>query len=139
MPKTIFAGGAFTRIQDAASDTVPDAFDTFTDQFNVATSTVRTSNSVTPAGYDTGSPISVSGGEYDLDNAGAWTSTPGTINPGQTVRLRHTSSGSASTTVTTTVTIGGVAATFESTTASAGGSGNTGPIATLIQRRRLLN
>lgn len=140
MPTTIFAGGAFTRIQAAGSDTTPDAFDTFVDQFNVPTTSVRTSNSVTPVGYDAAAAISVSGGdsEYSLDG-GAFTNVTGTINPGQSVRVRHTSSGSASTTVTSTLSIGGVTGDFASTTAGAGGTGTFAPIAALIQRRRQLN
>lgn len=136
-----FAGGAFIfGPDDAGVDTTPDAFDTFTDQFNVPTTTVRTSNSVTPTGYDAAAAISVSGGdtEYDLDSAGAWTNTPGTINPGQSVRLRHTSSGSASTTVTSTVDIGGVTATFESTTAGVGGTASLAPVVSILERRRRL-
>lgn len=138
MPKYIFAGGAFVVVQDAGGgDTTPDAFDTFTDQFNVPTTTVRTSNSVTPAGYDTAATISVSGGdsEYSIDGA-AFTNAGGTISPGSSVRVRHTSSGSASTTVTTTLTIGGVAATFESTTAGAGGTASLAPVVSINDRRR---
>lgn len=133
-----FAGGAFVNINQAGSDTAPDAYDTFTDQFNVATSSVRTSNSVTPAGYDAAAAISVSGGdtEYSLDG-GAFTNSAGTISPGQSLRLRHTASGSASTTVTSTVTIGGVTADFASTTASASGTASIGPLAAIVQRRRL--
>ncbi len=136
MTKTIFAGGAFTRIQDAASDTVPDAYDTFTDQFNVTPSSVRTSNSVTPTGYDAAAAISVSGGdtEYSLDG-GAWTNVTGTINPGQSLRLRHTASASASTTVTSNVLIGGVAADFASTTAGVGGTASLAPVVAIVSRR----
>lgn len=136
-----FAGGAAINLPQAgaASDTTPDAFDTFTDQFNVPTSSVRTSNSVTPAGYDAAADISVSGGdsEYSIDG-GAFTDVSGTISPGSSVRVRHTSSGSASTTVTTTLTIGGVEGTFESTTAAAGGTASLAPIVSIIARRRRL-
>src|SRR5688572_11217462 len=137
-----FAGGAFIFGPDDAeppSDTTPDAYDTFTDQFNVPTSSVRTSNSVTPAGYDAAAAISVSGAdtEYSLDG-GAFTNVSGTINPGQGVRLRHTASGSASTTITSTVDIGGVTATFESTTAGAGGTASLAPVVSILDRRRRL-
>jgi hypothetical protein len=136
-----FAAGSFILGADAAGDdTTPDAFDTFTDQFNVPTTTVRTSNSVTPVGYDAAAAISVSGGdsEYSIDGA-AFTNAGGTINPGSSIRVRHTSSGVASTTVTTTVTIGGVAATFESTTAGAGGTASLAPVIAIIRRRQLLS
>lgn len=134
-----FAGGAFILGQEAGSDTVPDAFDTFTDQFNVPTTTVRTSNAVTPTGYDAAAAISVSGGdsEYSIDG-GAFTNAPGTISPGSSVQVRHTSSGSASTTVTTTLNIGGVTASFESTTAGAGGTASLAPVVAITARRQLL-
>lgn len=115
MTKTIFAGGAFTRIQDAASDTTPNAF-SISDKSGVARSTVITSDAFTPTGYDAAAAISVSGGEYELDASGSWVSTPGTINPGQSVRVRHTSSASYLTATNTTLTIGGVSDIFTSIT-----------------------
>ncbi len=135
-----FAGGAFVNVNldEPGTDTIPDAYDDFVDQFNVTAGSVRTSNSVTPVGYDAPTTISVSGAdtEYSI-NFAAFTNAPGTLNPGESFRLRHTASGSASTTVTSNVDVGGVTATFESTTAGAGGTGNISPIAALIQRRRM--
>lgn len=123
MPKYVFAGGAFRIIPDAASDTTPDAFEgLINDQFAAVVSTLYTSNSFTPVGYDSAASISVTGGEYSLDG-GSWVSAPGSINPGQSVRLRGTSSGSASTTVNVALTIGGVVGTYSITTAAAGGAG----------------
>lgn len=141
MTRYIWAGGAFTRINDAApGDTTPDAFEGLIfDQFNVPTASVRTSNSFVPTGYDTPTTIAISGtgAEYSV-NGGAFTNSAGTLNPGDAVRMRHTSSGSDSTTVTSTLTLdGSVVGTFDSTTAAAGGTGNNAPIAALIQRRRL--
>jgi len=95
-------------------DTTPDAF-SFTSQTDVPLSSVRTSNTITPAGFNTAAAISVANGEYSI-GCSTFTASAGTINPGQTVCVRHTSSGSNSTTVTTTLTIGGVNGTFSSTT-----------------------
>jgi hypothetical protein len=47
----------------ATPDPVPNAFG-FSAQTGVATSTVATSNTITPTGYDTATSISVAGGSY---------------------------------------------------------------------------
>lgn len=96
------------------SDTTPDAF-AFVDQTNVALSTLTESAAITVAGIDAAAAISVSGGEYQIDG-GAWTAAAGTVSNGQTVKVRHTSSGSNSTATNTTLTIGGVSDTFTTTT-----------------------
>jgi alpha-tubulin suppressor-like RCC1 family protein/predicted thioesterase len=101
-----------------ASDTVPVPF-SFTAQTDVAVGSVRTSNAIVPVGYDSAAPISVANGEYSLGCIGTFTMAAGTINPGQSVCVRHTASISPGTTVTTTLTIGGVNGSFGSTTASA--------------------
>jgi hypothetical protein len=95
-------------------DTTPGAFD-FTDQTGVTQSSSRTSDSVTPEGYDTPTAITVADGTYSI-NGGAFTASAGTLNPGDSIRLRHTASASLNTATTTTVTVGGVSADFTSTT-----------------------
>jgi hypothetical protein len=97
------------------ADTVPDAFD-FTDQTGVALSTPITSGPVTITGIDAPTLISVSGGMYSIGCGAAFTAAVGTIRDGQTVCVRHTSAASVSTATATTLTIGGVAGTFTSTT-----------------------
>jgi hypothetical protein len=97
-----------------SNDTHPTAF-TFTDQTNVPTSDLRTSNTITVAGINTAANISITGGEYQI-GSGGWTSSSGTVNNGETVTVRHTSSASYSSTVNTVLTIGGVADTFSSST-----------------------
>jgi len=97
-----------------ATDTTPDAF-TFTDVTGQALSTVVESNAITVAGINAAAAISVTGGEYQI-NGGAWTSAAGTVTNGQTVKVRHTTSGSNSTATNTTLTIGGVSDTFTTTT-----------------------
>ena len=96
-------------------DTAPDAF-SFTSQTDVPTGSQRTSNTITPTGYNTTAAISVANGTYSVGCTVTFVGTAGTIEPGQTVCVRHTASGSNSTTVTTTLTIGGVNGTFSSTT-----------------------
>jgi hypothetical protein len=118
----------------AASDTDPDAFG-FDTQAGVATSATITSNSITPAGYDTAASISVSGGTYSINGA-AFTAVTGTLNPGDSVRVQHTSSASNNTQVTTTLTIGTTVGTFASITVGAGGAG--GALISMNRRRRHL-
>ncbi|HET9868393.1 MAG TPA: hypothetical protein VFQ06_13935, partial [Nitrospira sp.] len=93
----------------------PDAF-SFTDQFGVATSATITSAAITVSGIDVGASITVSNGTYDINASGSFTSSAGTVNNGDTVRARHTSSADYSTATNTVVTIGGVSDTFTSLT-----------------------
>ena len=123
--------------QAVGDDTTPDQF-TFADRFNVATSAEITSAPVTIAGIDAASAITVTGGTYSI-NGGAFTADPGTVVNGDSVRARHTSSGSASTATNTAVTIGGVSDTFTSTTAGAANPSETGIISIISRRNRLLN
>lgn len=107
-----FAGGAFINVDQ--DDTTPIQFE-FTDQNNVARSTIVTSNQITVTGIDAPAPISIIGGEYSR-NGGEYTSESGTVESGDTVTVRHTSSASYSTSANTVLTIGGVSGTFTSTT-----------------------
>lgn len=100
-----------------AEDTTPDAF-SFTDQTGVATSSTITSAAITVTGIDAAAAITITGGTYDINSSGTFVSTEGTVNNGDTVRARHTSSASYLTAVNTVVTIGGVSDTFTSTTRS---------------------
>jgi hypothetical protein len=52
---------------------------------------------------------------------GSFTSAPGLINPGWSVCVRHTAASTPGTAVTTTLTVGGVAGSFVSTTAAPAG------------------
>lgn len=99
----------------AAPDTTPNAF-AFTAQNNVTVSSVRTSNTVTITGINTAVPITVTGGFYSIGCNAAFTANAGTILKNQTVCVRHTASGQFSTPVNTVLDVGGVQATFTSTT-----------------------
>jgi hypothetical protein len=102
---------------EAVDDTTPDAF-SFVNQTGVALSATITSAQVTITGIDAASPITVSGASTPLYsiNGGAFTAIAGTVEAGDEVRARHTSSASEFTWTHTLVTIGGVSATFSSRT-----------------------
>jgi hypothetical protein len=97
-----------------APDSTPDPFN-FVDQTNVALNTLVETAAVTVSGINMPADISVTGGEYSINN-GAYTAVAGTVTNGQTVKVRHTSSESNSTTTNTVLTIGGISGTFTSTT-----------------------
>lgn len=129
--QTVYAGSASGRVLHyLIGDTLPAAF-SFSAQSNVARSTVVVSNAITVAGINTATAISISGGEYEINGSGIWTTANGSVNPNDSVKLRHTSSAAYNTATTTTLTIGGVAASFSSTTlALAGGCGSANGVAT---------
>ena len=103
----------------ATQDTTPNQF-SFTDVTDVAVSTTQTSNTITLSGMDTGAAanVSVTGGTYSK-NSGAYTSSAGTAQDGDTFSVRHTSSASNSTSVNTTLTVDTISDTFTSTTEAA--------------------
>lgn len=98
------------------SDTTPDPF-SFVDKTNVGRSTIHFSNYITVTGIDAPASISISGGggQYQV-NDGPWTSASGTVNQNDVVRLKMTAASTFSTTVSTTLTIGGVSDTWSITT-----------------------
>ena len=87
----------------------------FNPQGGAEIATVTLSNPVTVAGINWPSAISVTGGEYSI-NGGAYLSAPGTINNGDSVTLRLTSSASYSTRSDAVLVVGGVASAFSVTT-----------------------
>jgi len=96
-------------------DVTPDAF-TFVDQTGVAKSTLITSAAVTLTGFTSNAPVTVSGGQYSLGCTGTFTTAAGTIAPGGSVCVRHTSSAAGGTATNTVLTVGGLSDTFTSTT-----------------------
>ncbi|MSR09463.1 MAG: hypothetical protein EXR82_08085 [Gammaproteobacteria bacterium] len=100
------------------SDTTPADF-SFVDQTGVALSTVITSAPVIISGLNTPAPITVTGGTYAIGCTAPFTAVAGTISDGQSVCVRQTSSAAGLTVTSTTLTIGGVADTFTSTTLDA--------------------
>lgn len=95
-------------------DTTPDPF-SFTDQNAVPLNTAIVSNEVTINGIDLEAPISISGGEYSVAG-GLFTSSPGVISTGLSVRVRVLSAADYSTTRSAVLTVGGVSDTFSVST-----------------------
>ncbi|PKN36547.1 MAG: hypothetical protein CVU62_14585 [Deltaproteobacteria bacterium HGW-Deltaproteobacteria-2] len=95
----------------------PDQFN-FIDQTDVALNTVVTSNEITVSGLNAATIIYISGGTYSI-NSGSYKSTSDTVNNGDIVTVRITSSGNYSTTKSAILTIGGVSDTFSVTTQAA--------------------
>jgi hypothetical protein len=81
----------------------------------VERSTLTVSNSVTLAGLSGPTAVSITGGEYSINGA-AFVSTVGSVANGNTFRVRHTSSASYITSVSTSVQIGVSVTTWSSTT-----------------------
>lgn len=101
-------------ITNREADIIPDAF-TFTAQTGVAPSTLIVSNTITVAGIEAAVAISVSNGEYQI-GIEDWTSGPGTVINGDTVKVRNISSPNYEEAKNTTLTIGGVSDMFTYTT-----------------------
>lgn len=97
-----------------AADRTPDSF-SFTAATNANFTAQVESTGVTIAGMDDGTPVSVTGGEYAI-GTGSYTSTAGTINKNQSIKLRGTTAPTSSTATTVSVTIGTVTQTFSITT-----------------------
>lgn len=115
-------------LESAGSDTTPDAF-SFTDVTGAALSTVYTSGAIIVSGIDAAADITVTGGTYDINASGNFTSDAGTVDNGDSVRARGTSSGSYETAVNVEITIGGVSDTFTITTQSEpSASGSNAPV-----------
>ena len=98
-------------------DTTPLPF-SFAAKTGVAPGAVVISDSIVVLGINAPAAITVSGGEYAINN-GAFTSLIGAVvNDGDTVRLRQTASNLPATTTTATLSIDSVSADFRVTTAA---------------------
>jgi len=101
-------------------DVEPDQFE-FINKQNVAISSLIVSEPIQITGLNASAPISVSGppsSAYSLDNGDTFVYTPGFVNNGDIVIVKHTSSSAISTDTISTLTIGSVNASFTSTTVS---------------------
>lgn len=126
----------------------------FTDQTGVEPGATVVSNTVTIAGIDQQTGISVSGGEYSIGCGATFTAMAGTIAADEQVCVRHTAAaGFQQNAGPTVLTVGGVSSSFTSTTRAApppppppgGGDGGGGAagllelllaLGTLLARRR---
>lgn len=103
---------------DSPPDTTPNSF-SFS---NIETSLQDTwveSNTVTLAGFNAAASISISNGEYRVDNSDYTTNTS-TVNVGQQVQIRVRSSSTVGESVTATLTVGGVSGSFQVSTIQSG-------------------
>lgn len=100
-----------------AVDTAPDAF-ALTEQTDVALDSWIQSNTVTIAGINYQTPISISNGEYSIGCSGSFTSTAGFVTVGNSVCLRQRSAAAANTAKISVLTIGDVSGEFRTTTAA---------------------
>ncbi len=109
-------------------DSTPDAFN-FDAANNVELLTIITSNTVVISGINTSALVSILGseGQYSVNNA-KFTSETGKVNNGDKIRVRLKSESEFSTTVQSTLTVGGVMSVFSVTTTTAP-TDNTAPIA----------
>jgi uncharacterized delta-60 repeat protein len=102
-------------------DLLPDRFD-FVDQTGVELVATVTSAPVTITGLSGTAAVLVTGESDDqvsVGCTGTFTATPGRIGNGETLCVRHTSASLGAGVVTTTVQVGGRAATFTSTARTA--------------------
>jgi hypothetical protein len=104
----------FTSVSAAGVDSAPDAF-AFPARNPVAMNIDIVSAPVTVSGIDAPASISIANGEYSIDGHD-FTAAAATINGGQSVVVRHRSAAAAATVTESTLTIGGVSASFRSTT-----------------------
>ena len=101
-------------ITTVVEDTTPEAF-SFASESAVTRGEQRTSSTVAITGINTLTPISISGGEYTI-NEGDYVTEAGTLSPNDTVTVRLLASSDFSTTTQAALTIGGVQGSFSVTT-----------------------
>ena len=112
---TINGVSAEWSITTMTADTTPDAFD-FTDVINAALSTQYEASAVV-TGFQIPLLATVSGGGAEIrkNSSGTWAGSV-SVSSGETLNVRMTSSATISTTVTTVVSLGGVAPDWKITT-----------------------
>lgn len=103
----VWASGVWSQ---EGSDTTPATF-AFAPATGVEPSTLTESGGAVISGLTAEAAITVVNGEYSID-LGSWTSAPGTIEDGQSVRVRGTSSADWAGQEQVDLTIGGVTASF---------------------------
>lgn len=110
--------GAFKIVTAAVAgpDTTPNAF-SFAPMADAAIGSTQTSEAITVSGINASTPVSIVGGSYSI-NGQAFVTAAGSVRNGDSVRLRQTASTSFSTKTTAVLTIGGVAGSWDLTTAA---------------------
>ena len=120
---TVGTGTAVFTSTTGTQDRTPDAF-SFGNQGNVAPGAVVASPAVVLTGFNTA--VAVLPGtnmEYRI-NGGTWVSSSGSLQPGQSLALRHTASTQKLAYTRSTVTVGGVQGSFTTRT-----QGSIAPVA----------
>lgn len=112
--KQVASGNTFSLTYTNINDKKPDSFN-FTPRTGVAFNQLVESESITVTGIISQADMQIAGGQYSINNGG-YTSDPGLIGNGQTVRVRQTSGASYNVTTEAILTIGGVNGTFSVTT-----------------------
>lgn len=96
-------------------DTTPDSF-TFVDTLDALTWQVYVSNTITISGINTATSVSITWWEYSVNGTNTFTSSSWTLDNGDTISVRSTSSSNPWTTVDVIVTIWWVSDTYSITT-----------------------
>lgn len=118
-----YAGtGSGTVFRYVHSDAVPSAFG-FAAQTGVVPGTQVISDAITVGGINVAAPVAIAACTgatcaYSV-NGGTWLDTAGTVQNGDSVRVRQTASASHATQTTLTLSIGGIDGSFDVTTAPA--------------------
>ncbi len=107
-------GTTYELVSTNIARTTPDEI-LFAAQSNVPLNSAVISNPLTITGITVPAPLSITGGAYSI-KGGAFTSQPGSVANGQSVRIRLTSSAQGATDATSTLTVGGVTGEFRVTT-----------------------
>ena len=98
----------------ASPDLVPDPF-SLNQIENAAVNSEQVSSPLVISGFNRSLAISIIDGEYSINNAG-FTSAAGTVNSGDSIVVRHTSSNNSAAQKNTTLNIGGFSKIFSSMT-----------------------
>jgi len=107
-----------TRPAPTTNDSRPNGF-SFAQKDDVEFLTIQ-EESVTISGINTTTSIQVTNGEYSLDRGASWRTVNGSISNGQIVYVRHVSGDSYGARTETTLTVGGVRASFVSVVKESG-------------------
>ncbi len=122
-----------------SADTTPDAM-VFPTMFDAATSTLVSSNTVTVSGINTATTLTISAGGSVSKNGGTAVTGSVTVNNGDTIQIKHTTSSSASADANITLTKTGFATNWRVLNTSADQTPTMGnftaktgqPVATLV-------
>ncbi|MCY7389873.1 MAG: FecR family protein [Burkholderiales bacterium] len=114
-----------TAVTGVTTNSTPNAF-VFNSISNAATSQLFTSSAAMISSINVASPISIIGGQYSI-NGGPFTSAAGFVTNGQSVAVQLLSSSANLTTMSATLSVGGMSGTFSVTTAALAGISTPAP------------